>query len=133
MNSNTRQLKSAVINAQFAAFHGLTVALLPFDDARPTTQIRALVTSGTLGSRKGGGLPSAARRRALRSGCDSLGAHLRLRSTSPARRRSPKRFLPFKSCAVNYFRLIHAAASLSRYASTTLPKFNIISLNNSHD
>jgi hypothetical protein len=35
-----------VTNARFASLHGLPVALLPFDDARSTTQIRALVTSG---------------------------------------------------------------------------------------
>ncbi|HEV2328389.1 MAG TPA: hypothetical protein VGY56_06330, partial [Verrucomicrobiae bacterium] len=32
-------------NARFASFHGLPVAPLPFDDARSTPQIRALVTS----------------------------------------------------------------------------------------
>jgi hypothetical protein len=62
------------------------VALLPFDDARSPTQIRALVTSGNCIGRSSGGLPSAARRRALRSGCVSLCASLRLRSTFPARR-----------------------------------------------
>jgi hypothetical protein len=35
-----------VTNARFASFHGLPAALLPFDDARSTSQIRALVTSG---------------------------------------------------------------------------------------
>jgi len=35
-----------VTNARFAPLHGLPVALFPFDDARFTTQIRALVTSG---------------------------------------------------------------------------------------
>ncbi|MEI6194426.1 MAG: hypothetical protein WCS42_08850 [Verrucomicrobiota bacterium] len=35
----------AVTNARFAPLHGLPVALFPFDDARCTTQIRALVTS----------------------------------------------------------------------------------------
>ena len=34
-----------VTNARFASLHGLPVALLPFDDARSTPQIRALVTS----------------------------------------------------------------------------------------
>lgn len=52
----------AVTNARFAALHGLPVALWPFDDARSTTQIRALVTSGHLPEcRNCGGLPSAAR------------------------------------------------------------------------
>jgi hypothetical protein len=37
---------SAVTNARFASLHGLSVALLSFDDARFTTQICALVTSG---------------------------------------------------------------------------------------
>jgi hypothetical protein len=41
-----------------------------------------------------GGLPSAARRRALRSGCDSLNAPLRLRSTFPARRPQTEADLP---------------------------------------
>ena len=36
--------------------------------------------------RSSGGLPSAAQRRALRSGCNSLDASLRHRSTFPARR-----------------------------------------------
>jgi hypothetical protein len=35
-----------VTNARFAPLHGLPVALLPFDDARSTPQIRALVTDG---------------------------------------------------------------------------------------
>ena len=46
-------------NARFASLHGLPVALLPFDDARSTTQIRALVTSGNCIGRSSGGLPSA--------------------------------------------------------------------------
>jgi hypothetical protein len=48
-----------VTNARFASLHGLPVALLPFDDARSTTQIRALVTSGNCIGRSSGGLPSA--------------------------------------------------------------------------
>jgi hypothetical protein len=79
-------LKSAVTNARFTSLHGLPVALLPFDDARSTTQIRTLVTSDNCIGRSSGGLPSVARRRALRSGCVSLRASLRLRSTFPARR-----------------------------------------------
>ena len=59
---------------------------IPLDDARSTTQIHALVTSGNGVGHNSGGLPSAARRRALRSGCVSLCASLRLRSTFPARR-----------------------------------------------
>jgi hypothetical protein len=35
-----------VTSARFASLHGLPVALLPFDDAHSTPQIRALVTSG---------------------------------------------------------------------------------------
>jgi hypothetical protein len=39
-------LSTAVTNARFAAFHGLPVVRMPYDDARSTSQIRALVTSG---------------------------------------------------------------------------------------
>ena len=75
--SNQKTL-TAVTNARFASLHGLPVALLPFDDARSTTQIRALVTSlhgakaaGAAGFRLwlGGGT--------LRSGCVLLCASLR--------------------------------------------------------
>ena len=60
----------------FASLHGLPVALPP--RPRPVHFAnRALVTSFTSSSRISGGLPSVARRRALRSGCDSLGATLR--------------------------------------------------------
>ena len=46
-------------DARVAPLHGLSVTLLPFDDARSTTQIRALVTSGhSPDGRNCGGLPS---------------------------------------------------------------------------
>jgi len=51
---------------------------------RSVAQIRALVTSGvSICPKYNGVLPSVARRRTLRSGCASLDASLRLRSTFP--------------------------------------------------
>jgi hypothetical protein len=48
-----------VTNARFAPLYGLPVGLLPFDDARSTTQILALVTSGnSQWAARSGGLPS---------------------------------------------------------------------------
>ena len=78
--SNQKTL-TAVTNARFASLHGLPVALLPsrrrpFHSANPRAR-HERQWSG----RNSGGLPSAARRRALRSGCVSLCASLRLRST----------------------------------------------------
>jgi hypothetical protein len=77
----------AVTNARFAALHGLPVAPVPLSTTPvPLRKSRARHELAWCIGRKSGGLPSAARRRALRSGRDSLNASLRLRSTLPARR-----------------------------------------------
>ena len=49
----------------------------PFDDARSASQIARSSRACMVQDRRSGGLPSAARRRALRSGYDSLNASLR--------------------------------------------------------
>src|SRR6185437_15629312 len=67
----------AVTNARFASLHGLPVARPPLDDARSTPQTARSSRAYMAQGRRRGGLPSAARRRALRSGCDSLCASLR--------------------------------------------------------
>ena len=66
----------AVTTARFAALHGLPVAPSPLDDARSASQTARSSRACMVQGRRSGGLPSAARRRALRSGCDSLGAPL---------------------------------------------------------
>ncbi len=58
----------------------------PLDDARSASQTARSSRACMVQGRRSGGLPSAARRRALRSGCDSLNSPVRLRSTFPARR-----------------------------------------------
>ena len=68
---------TAVTNAQFASLHGLPVAPFPLDDARSASQTARSSRACMVQGRKSGGLPSAARRRALRSGCVSLDAPLR--------------------------------------------------------
>jgi hypothetical protein len=68
-----------VTNARFASLHGLSLALLPFEDARATPQIRALVTSGICFDRRRGKLPSAARRQAV-----ALRLRFAKRSSPPA-------------------------------------------------
>jgi hypothetical protein len=58
----------------------------------PLLKPRARHDLAWAGGRRSGGLPSAARRRALRSGCDTLGANLRPPlhfSRSPTTDRSP--------------------------------------------
>lgn len=69
--------KSAVTNARFASLHGLPVAPSPSRRRPLHFTNRALVTSWHSAGRRRGRLPSAARRRALRSGCDALGASRR--------------------------------------------------------
>jgi hypothetical protein len=83
-SNSERLLESAVTNARFASFHGLSVARMPLDHARSTPQNRALVTSGNAKCRISGGLPSAARRR--RCAPTPFQPSLRLRSTVSARR-----------------------------------------------
>jgi hypothetical protein len=76
-----------VTNARVAALHGLLVALFPLDDARSASQTARSSRAVFTECRISDGLPSVARRRALRSGCDSLKTLLSaLRSTFPARR-----------------------------------------------
>ena len=64
-------------NARFASLHGLPVAPSPSRRRPLHFTNRALVTSWHSAGRRRGRLPSAARRRALRSGCDALGASRR--------------------------------------------------------
>jgi len=69
----------AVTNARFASLHGLLVVPVPLSTTpAPLLKPRPRHERASATSHKSGGLPSAARRRALRSGCDSLGASLRL-------------------------------------------------------
>ena len=87
---------AAVTNARFAPFRGTAGrSLHPLDRARSTSQIRALVTSEhPQCAAKRGGLPSAARRRTLRSGFISLCASFRPLLhwlTCPARRHADRR------------------------------------------
>lgn len=66
----------AVTNARFAALLGLPVALLPFDDARSTTQIRALVTRGAFA-----GMPRVRQASVCGSAADvALRLHFAMRS-----------------------------------------------------
>jgi hypothetical protein len=58
----------------------------PLDAAHSASQIARSSRACMVQDRSSGGLPSVARRRALRSGFVPLGAPLRLRSTCPARR-----------------------------------------------
>ena len=56
----------------------------PLDDARSASQTARSSRACMVQGRRSGGLPSAARRRALRSGFVPLNTSLRLRSTVPA-------------------------------------------------
>src|SRR5947207_6898337 len=78
---------AAVTNARFATLHVLLVVPVPL----PTTPVplrksRARHERESCVGRKSGGLPSAAGRRPLRSGCDALYAPLRSPRHFPARR-----------------------------------------------
>ena len=71
-------LSIAATNARFASLHGLSVVPVPLSTTPvPLRKARARHERASAMGRKSGGLPSAARRRALRSGCDSLNASLR--------------------------------------------------------
>ena len=74
-------------NAIFASLHRLDGRpVSPATTSVPLRKNHARYELASAVCRKSVRLPSAARRRALRSGCDSLGVRLRLRSTFPARR-----------------------------------------------
>jgi hypothetical protein len=79
-------LSCAVTNVRFAPLHGLPVALSPSRPRPFHFATRALVTSVSRMCRIRGGLPSAARRRTLRSDSASLCASLRSSLHFPARR-----------------------------------------------
>jgi len=84
-NFNRRDQRAVCCAARAAR---RSVCLL--DDARSTSQTARSSRACMVQGRKSGGLPSAARRRALRSGFVPLNAPLRLRSTSPLADRRPK-------------------------------------------
>ena len=80
---------TAMTNARFAAFHGVSVALAPLDQTRSTPQITRSSRAGIGQSRSSGVLPSGT----------AVGVSLRLRSARrysppsaplPARRARPK-------------------------------------------
>jgi hypothetical protein len=73
-NSN----KTAVTNARFSSLHGLPVGpVSPSTTPVPLRKPRARHERASAMCRRSGGLPSAARRRALRFGCVPLDASLR--------------------------------------------------------